>query len=102
MLYRTANISLEGFFQTLPLIIIAVYYCEKLAPLISQPEYNLKKSELFTRDLFILSFSFLLACLFSLVLSYNNSDVKGWWPVIVYFIALYGLLFSENERYIDL
>lgn len=94
MLYRTANISFEGFFQTLPLIIIAVYYCEKLAPLINQPEHNLKKSELFTRDLFILSFSFLLACLLSLIFSYNNSDVKGWWPLIVYFITVYGLFFS--------
>ena len=94
MFYRTANISFEGFFQTLPLIIIAVYYCEKLAPLIGQPEHNLKKSELFTRDLFILSFSFLLSCFISLIFSYNNSDVKGWWPLIIYFISLYGLFFS--------
>lgn len=94
MLYRTANRSFEGFFQTLPLIIIAVYYCEKLAPLMSQPEHNLKKSELFTRDLFILSFSFLLSCLLSLIFSYNNSDVKGLWPLIIYFITLYGLFFS--------
>ncbi len=93
-LYRTANTSFEGFFQTLPLIIIVVYYCEKLAPLINQPEHNLKKSEVFTRDLFILSFSFLLACLLLLTLSYNNSDVKGWWSLIVYFITLYGLFFS--------
>ncbi len=94
MLYRTANVSFEGFFQTLPLIIIAVYYCEKLSPLISRSEHNLKKSELFKRDLFILSFSFLLACLLSLALSYNNSDVKGWWSLIVYFITPYGLFFS--------
>jgi hypothetical protein len=60
MLYRTANISFECFFQTLPLIIIAVYYCEKSSYLINQPENNLKTSELFTRDLFILSFSFLV------------------------------------------
>lgn len=55
MLYKTAHISLESLFQTLPLIIVAIYYCEKLAPLISQPELNLNKSELFTRDSFILT-----------------------------------------------
>ncbi|KTC65754.1 Uncharacterised protein (plasmid) [Legionella adelaidensis] len=94
MQYRVANISLAGFFHTLPLIIIALYYCGKLAPLISQPEQKLKKFELFTRDLFILSFSFLLGCLISIAFSYKNSDVKGWWPLIVYFITLYGLFFS--------
>ncbi|KTC88212.1 MULTISPECIES: hypothetical protein [Legionella] len=94
MHYHTANISFAGLLQTLPLIIIAVYYSEKLAPLISQPEHNLKKSKLFTRDLFILSFSFLSACLLSLIFSYNNSDTRGWWPLIIYFITLYGLLFS--------
>lgn len=94
MINYTPNVSLGGFVQTLPLIIISVYYCEKLAPLINQSEYNLNKAKLFARDFFILSFSFLFACLLSLVFSYNNSDVKGWWPLIVYFITLYGLCFS--------
>lgn len=94
MHYHTANISFAGIFQTLPLIIIAVYYAEKLAPLISQSEHSLKKSRLFTRDVFILSFSFLFACLLSLIFSYNNSDARGWWPLIIYFITFYGLLFS--------
>ncbi|PJD92824.1 MAG: hypothetical protein CK424_04395 [Legionella sp.] len=94
MHYHTANISFADFFQTLPLIIIAVYYSEKLAHLISQPEHNLKTPRLFTRDVFILSFSFLFACLLSLIFSYNNSDARGLWPLIIYFITLYGLLFS--------
>lgn len=94
MHYHTANISFAGIFQTLPLIIIAIYYSEKLAPLISQSEHNLKKSRLFTRDVFILSFSFLFACLVSLIFSYKNSDARGWWPLIIYFITFYGLLFS--------
>lgn len=94
MYYRTATISFSGFFQTLPLIIVTVYYAQKLASLIRQPEHNLKKLELFIRDLFILNFSFLFACLLSLLFSYNNSDVKGWWPLIIYFVTLYGLLFS--------
>jgi len=94
MHYNTANSSFADFFQTLPLIIIAVYYCEKLTPLVNQPEHSLKKSKLFTRDLFILSFSFLFACLLSLIFSYNNSDARGWWSLIIYFITIYGLLFS--------
>lgn len=94
MHYHIANISFAEFFHTLPLIIIAVYCCEKLAPLVNQPEQSLRKPKLFTRDLFLLSFSFLFACLLSLVFSYNNSDVRGWWSLIIYFITIYGFLFS--------
>lgn len=94
MLHHTANISLEDFVQTFPLILVAIYYSEKLAPFINQPDHSLKKAQLFARDLFILSFSFLLGCLLSLILSYNNSDAKGWWTLIVYLITLYGLFFS--------
>ncbi|CEK09168.1 hypothetical protein [Legionella hackeliae] len=47
MQYHTANISAD-FFQILPLIIIAVYCCEKLAPLVNQPKHYLEKSKLFT------------------------------------------------------
>nr|HAT8714801.1 hypothetical protein [Legionella jordanis] len=94
MHYHTTNISFVGVIQTLPLIIIAVYYSEKLASLINQPEHNLEKSKIFARDLFVLNFSFLFACLLSLVFSYNNSDAKGWWLLVIYFITLYGLLFS--------
>lgn len=94
MQYHTANISLKDFFQALPLIVIAVYWCEKSRYSIKQPELNLKNAELFKRDFFILSFSFLLACLISLIFSYDNSDAKGWWVLIIYFITLYGLFFS--------
>jgi hypothetical protein len=36
----------------------------------------------------------LLACLISLIFSYDNSDAKGWWVLIIYFTTLYGLFFS--------
>lgn len=94
MQYHTASFSFSDFFQTLPLIIVAIYWCEKSAYFIKQPEHSLKTIELFNRDLFILSFSFLLGCLVSLLFAYNNSDAKGWWSLIIYFITLYGLVFS--------
>ena len=94
MQYHTASISFKDFFQALPLIIVAVYWCQKSAHFTSQPENNLKKSELFKRDLFLLSFSFLLASLISLLFAYDNSDARGWWVLITYLFSLYGLLFS--------
>lgn len=94
MSYQTANTSFDGFIQTLPLIVIFVFWSEKSELLIKQTESNLKKAQLFSRDTFILSFSFLLGCLISFVFAYDNSDVKGWWVLIIYFINLYGLIFS--------
>ncbi|HVT62844.1 MAG TPA: hypothetical protein VHD33_05075 [Legionellaceae bacterium] len=94
MQYHVAHVSFEGFLQTLPLIVLAVFWCEKSASLINQPEEHINKTELFIRDSFILSYSFLLAGLLSLILAYDNSDVKGWWPLIIYLITLYGLFFS--------
>ncbi|HAT1867573.1 TPA: hypothetical protein JBK01_06550 [Legionella pneumophila] len=94
MSYQTTNTFFDGFIQTLPLIIVFVFWSEKSARLIKQAESNLKKEELFNRDTFILSFSFLLGCLISLLFAYDNSDVKGWWVLIIYFITLYGLIFS--------
>ncbi len=94
MQYHT-NSSLYEFFNVLPLILAAVYWCEKSAHLIDLPECELKTESLFNRDLLILSFSFLLGCLISLCFAYNNSDAKGWWFFIIYFMTLYGLIFSS-------
>lgn len=93
MQYHT-NSSFYEFFDILPLILVAIYWCEKSAPLIHLPECKLKKEGLFNRDLLLLSFSFLLGCLISLCFAYNNSDAKGWWFFIIYFMTLYGLIFS--------
>ncbi len=94
MSYQTINTFFNGFIQTLPLIIFFVFWSEKSAQLIKQTDSNLKKAQLFNRDTFILSFSFLLGCLISLLFAYDNSDAKGWWILIIYFISLYGLIFS--------
>jgi len=94
MSYQTANTSFDGFIQTLPLIIIFVFWSEKSAQLIKQTESNLKKVQLFNRDIFILSFSFLLGFLISLLFAYDNSDAKAWWVLIIYFISMHGLIFS--------
>lgn len=94
MNYHTASISFESIFETFPFITLMIYWCQNSRTLISLPESKLKRSEVFTRDLFIINFSFIFACLISLSFAYNNSDVKGWWVLIMYFIALFGLLFS--------
>ena len=94
MEYNTYHLSLESTYLSLPLIFIAVYWCEHAACLVRSPDYKLTKIESFNRDLFAISFSFFLACLLSLLFQYNNSDAKGWWGLYIYYIGLYGLVFS--------
>ncbi len=94
MQYPVSHGFLENFVQTLSLAIIMIFWCEQSAFLLQQPECNLKKIELFRRDLWLLSFSFFIASLISLWFAHNNSDVKSLWPVGIYFITLVGYCFS--------
>lgn len=93
MQYHTVR-SLEGFFLTLPLVITAIVWSELRAPLLKADDSALTKKTTFYRDLFLITFSFLLSGFLSLWFEYNNSDVRGWWPLIVYFNGSYGILFA--------
>lgn len=48
----------------------------------------------FQRDVFLISYSFLIASLISLLPEYDNSDVRAWWGVSVYYVSLIGIMFS--------
>ncbi|MGV3739795.1 MAG: hypothetical protein ACO1N3_00675 [Gammaproteobacteria bacterium] len=93
MQYHT-NSSFYEFFDIVPLIILAIYWCEKSASAINLNEHHLKNKKIFNRDLFLLSFSFFLGFLLSLCFAYNNSDAKSWWTLFIYFMTIYSLIFS--------
>lgn len=95
MQYEVAHFSFEAFFQVLPLIAAFVYWCEKSTSLLVSPENKLRKAEIYRRDVLILSLGFMLGCLISLILSYQNSDARGWWSLIIYLSTLYGLLYAS-------
>ncbi len=94
MEYNTDHSLLDSACFTIPLIFIAVFWCEKTAYLMAVPDYRLTKKESFSRDLFLISYSFFLACLLSLLSQHNNSDAKAWWSLYILYIGLYGFLFS--------
>jgi hypothetical protein len=64
MEYHSGARYVEGFFLVLPLIIIVICWSEHVAPLIKLEDYKLTKKDIFIRDLFLISFSFILAGLF--------------------------------------
>jgi hypothetical protein len=75
---------------SLPVIIFVVVWSETLTD-------SLEKTS-FKRDMFIISYSCLLAFTTSLILQGNNVDAKGWWSFLIILSGIYsllgGLLFS--------
>lgn len=98
----SGDISLEGFSFGLPIIGTIVYWSEHSASLIKNTDLNLKKADLFYRDLFLISYSLLLGDILSLLLQYNNSDARAWWTLFLYFSLLCNLIFAFIFSFIAL
>jgi hypothetical protein len=94
MEYHPSDGSMEGPLMILPMIIMFVLWSERVAYLIDRTDLELTKTLIFKRDLFLITFSFLFADLLYLTMEYNNADARGWWPLAVAFIGLYGFVFS--------
>lgn len=99
MEYFSNSRSLEGFIITLPLIIATVYWSENSAYLLKKTDFQLTRGEVFRRDLFLIFFSFIASGLLSLLFQYNNSDMRGWWPLFMYTTSVYGLIFTVIFSY---
>jgi hypothetical protein len=94
MQYDTGHITFEGFYLSLPIVFFMVYWTEQTVFLVRMKDCQLTKQDSFKRDLFIISYSFLLAGLLSLLFQFNNADVRGWWPIFLYFNCLVGFIFA--------
>ena len=94
MEYHSSDRFWEGPLMVLPIIFMFVLWSERVVFLIKQKDLELTKVLIFRRDLFLITFSFLFAELFYLTMEYNNTDARGWWPLAVAFMGLYGFVFS--------
>jgi hypothetical protein len=88
------RISLESIYLTVPLIGGLIFWSERLTPLIRKPDSSITKEEAFSRDFFLITFGILSGYMLYLVFQYNNSDARGWWPLVIYFIAARGVVFA--------
>ncbi|EHL31801.1 hypothetical protein [Legionella drancourtii] len=85
----------EGFYLSSPIIILVIIWSEiRISILNSYTGAISKKEAIFHNDLFLITFSFISGTLLSFLFEYKNSDVLGWWPVIIYIMAIYGFLFA--------
>lgn len=92
--YHSSAVPWEGLYLTSPLIFIYIFWSESITPLLKKDERTLNKTESFNRDLFLINFSFIFGELFSFLVQYNNTDLAGWWPLVFWFITLFGFLFA--------
>ena len=94
MQYHTSTFSLVGFFLVSPLIGVAIFCSGKLMYLKEESKNVITQEVEFKRDIFLISYSFLIASLISLLPEYNNSEAKAWWSISVYYVSLIGIMFS--------
>ncbi|WP_131795977.1 hypothetical protein [Fluoribacter gormanii] len=96
MEYQTYKFSvpLEGVFMTFPLVMAFIYWSYKNNKIFLLNSSVMTKKEAFKTDLFLISTSFLLAGFLSLMMDLNNSDLRAFWPFLIFFISIYGFVFS--------
>jgi hypothetical protein len=84
----------EGLISA-PVIIVALYWSQKAGYLSQCDEGRTTKNKAFFRDVYVISYSFVLGILLSLLFEHNNADARGWWPFIVGWLTIYGFLFAS-------
>ncbi|WP_173238634.1 hypothetical protein [Legionella antarctica] len=80
--------------MTLPLVLAFIYWSQKNNDLLLLTGSEIKKTDGFKMDLFLITTSFVLAGLLSLMMDLKNVDLRGAWPFLIFFISFYGFLFS--------
>ncbi|WP_419421610.1 hypothetical protein ACNVED_16670 (plasmid) [Legionella sp. D16C41] len=88
--WGSMSMPFEGLFMTLPLILFYLYWSQKNSAFLTTKEMVSRK-HLFYLDIFLISTAFLVAGLLMLIIDFNNTDLRGWWPFVIAFYILYGL-----------
>jgi hypothetical protein len=88
------SVPFEGVFMTLPLVLAFIYWSQKNNKLLFLNGSEITKKEGFKIDSFLITTSFLLAGFVSLTMDLNNSDLRAFWPFFIFFISVFGFIFS--------
>ena len=94
MEYFSHTFSLENIYISIPLIAMFIFWSEKTTLVIQKRDISITNKEVFNRDLFFVSYSFISGNLISLLFQYNNSDTLGWWPLAIYIVSTFGVIYA--------
>lgn len=90
MTFKSQSDSLKGIMITAPLIILLIIWSEIKFPkgkkIISSNYYNW--------DFFILTYTFAIGGLLTLILQFRISEFMDLWPLYLYFITILGIAFA--------
>lgn len=100
MQYHISQFSVGGVFLVLPLIVLAILGSGKIMQL-KESHHEITLENDFYRDIFLISYSFLIASLISLLPEYDNSEAREWWGISVYYVSLIGIMFSWFFAYFN-
>ena len=53
-----------------------------------------KTKDIFWQDLFLIFYGFIISILISFVIQHANTDLRGWWPIILYYLSLIGFSYA--------
>lgn len=91
MQYHTTTSWSEGLIG-LPVIGIGILFTF-LAKKLTKNERQSKR-DVFRQDLYAIIIAFIIGSLLLIILNYDNSDMKAWWGLWLYFMMFFGLIFS--------
>ncbi|RUR14084.1 hypothetical protein [Legionella sp. km772] len=104
MEYQTHQYSVpfEGIFITTPLILAFIFWSQKSSDYLLSIDNAYSSSDGFKVDLFLITTAFLVTGCISLITEINNVDLRGFWPFYLFFISVYGFIFSLTYSEISL
>jgi hypothetical protein len=90
----SGSFAFENFVLTLPIIGLIMYWSEKETRVLKENDSELTSLNKFQRNFFITAFSMNIGNLTSLLSQYNNSDIRGMWPISIYYAFFLSVIFS--------
>lgn len=104
MEYQTHQYSVpfEEIFITTPLILAFIFWSQKTSDYLLSIDKAYSSSHGFKVDLFLTTTAFLVTGCISLITEINNVDLRGFWPFYLFFISIYGFIFSLTYLAISL
>lgn len=92
--YQSGASLIEDLLFGIPVYAIFLIWSQRSSRLIYENELSENIKVIFARDIFLISYSFYFSSLISLILQYQNVDLRGWWPFYIYFVTAIGFIFS--------
>lgn len=88
------SVSFEGLLITAPLIGAFIFWSQKTSSYLASIKKQYASDDGFKVDLFLITTAFLITGCISLITEINNVDSRGFWPFYLFFISIYGFVFS--------